>query len=213
MFKYLDPNLGVPLPGKSYGEVCELNKENTIVRDKGGELGIYAGMKICGYFEMKQNSWQRIAEIPAFKGKMKRTMQQFTLKSWTKFEWESTKSFKSDATVIFVLTMFLICELNVFYLKSLQWLPPAHPINITRIFSYFMFGIPGVREAYQYLHDVIGTECLVMWKFGQEEFVDPAPKVVARFWMAFLALLIVYPIHQSYWLPKQTAAEDHDIEK
>ena len=68
-------------------------------------LGLYLGMKTCEYFEMKQYSWQGLAEIPTLKGKMKRTMAQFTPKSWTKFEWDSTKSFKSYCTVIFILTM------------------------------------------------------------------------------------------------------------
>ncbi|KAF8955202.1 hypothetical protein BGZ46_002698, partial [Entomortierella lignicola] len=116
-------------------------------------LGLYLGVKTCEYFEMKQYSWQGWAEIPTLKGKMKRTMAQFTPKSWTKFEWNTTKSFKSYCTVIFLLTMFLICELNAFYLKTLLWIPPAHLINVSRIFAYFMFGIPGVREAYQFFYD------------------------------------------------------------
>ncbi|KAG9069550.1 hypothetical protein KI688_010453 [Linnemannia hyalina] len=164
-------------------------------------LGIYLGVKTCEYFEMKQYSWQGLAEIPTLKGKMKRTMQQFTPKSWTKFEWDSTKSFKSYATVIFILTMTLL------------WLPPAHPINIARIFSYFMFGIPGVREAYQYLHDPFGpqawlligciaTEALIVVKFGRGEFPNPAPTNVLYFWAGFLTLLTVYPIYQFWLLPK-----------
>jgi len=71
---------------------------------------MYVGVKTCEYFEMKQYSWQGLAEIPTLKGKMKRTMQQFTPKSWTKFEWDSTKSFKSYCTVIFLLTMVSVCD-------------------------------------------------------------------------------------------------------
>ncbi|KAF9115886.1 hypothetical protein BGX27_005952 [Mortierella sp. AM989] len=276
LLKYIDPALGVPLPEKSYGDACELNRENIldqvfdvftlahavgwfckalILRDYTfcwilsimfevmeyslshqlnnfdecwwdhwlldvlicNWLGIYLGVKTCEYFEMKQYSWQGLADIPTLKGKMKRTMAQFTPKSWTKFEWNSTKSFKSYAAVIFILTMLLICELNAFYLKSLLWIPPAHPINITRIFSYFMFGIPGVREAYQYLHDPnckrigpqawllissITTEVLIIFKFGKGEFPNPAPTSVINFWIGFLTLLIGYPIYQFYLLPK-----------
>ncbi|KAF9437662.1 hypothetical protein BGZ76_011703 [Entomortierella beljakovae] len=180
-------------------------------------LGIYLGMKTCEYFEMKQYSWQGWAEIPTLKGKMKRTMAQFTPNSWTKFEWNSTKSFKSYCTVIFLLTMFLICELNAFYLKTLLWIPPAHIINVIRIFSYFMFGIPGVREAYQFFYDKnckrigpqawlligsISTEVLIIFKFGQDEFSTPTPKYVLYFWSVFLTLLVVYPIVQFYLLPK-----------
>lgn len=68
-------------------------------------LGLYLGVKTCEYFEMKQYSWQGLAEIHTLKGKMKRTMAQFTPKSWTKFEWNSTKNFKSYCTFLFLLTM------------------------------------------------------------------------------------------------------------
>lgn len=74
---------------------------------------MYLGVKTCEYFEMKQYSWQGLAEIPTLRGKMKRTMAQFTPKSWTKFEWDMTKSFKSYCTVLFILTMvsqpFFVC--------------------------------------------------------------------------------------------------------
>lgn len=73
-------------------------------------LGMYLGVKTCEYFEMKQYSWQGLAEIPTLKGKMKRSIQQFTPKSWTKFEWDSTKSFKSYCTVIFLLTMVCLAS-------------------------------------------------------------------------------------------------------
>ncbi|KAI7832449.1 phosphatidyl serine synthase-domain-containing protein [Gamsiella multidivaricata] len=180
-------------------------------------LGMYLGVKTCEYFEMKQYSWQGLAEIPTLKGKMRRTMAQFTPKSWTKFEWNSTKNFKSYCTVLFLLTMFLICELNAFYLKTLLWLPPAHPINIIRIFAYFMFGIPGVREAYQYFHDdnckrigpqawlligSIATEVLIVFKFGQGEFPNPAPKEVIYFWTVFLTIITLFPIYKFFLLPR-----------
>ncbi|CAJ0913983.1 12089_t:CDS:2, partial [Entrophospora sp. SA101] len=53
--------------------------------------GLYLGMKTCEYFEMKGYSWRGIKQIPSLKGKMKRTVQQFTPHHWTKFEWGTTK--------------------------------------------------------------------------------------------------------------------------
>lgn len=61
---------------------------------------------------MKQYSWQGLAEIPTLRGKMKRSIAQFTPKSWTKFEWNSTKNFKSYCTCIFVLAMVSILILE-----------------------------------------------------------------------------------------------------
>ena len=52
-----------------------------------------------------------------------------------------------------ILFLFLLCELNAFYLKYLLWIPPAHPINIYRLFVFFLFTLPAIREVYQYLSD------------------------------------------------------------
>ena len=48
----------------------------------------------------------------------------------------------------------------------------------------------------------IATEVLIIFKFGQGEFPNPAPTAVVYFWTAFLTLLTVYPIYQFYLLPK-----------
>lgn len=51
----------------------------------------------------------------------------------------------------------------------------------------------------------IATEVLIICKFGQGEFPNPAPQNVVYFWIVFLTLLTVYPIYQFYLLPKYRA--------
>lgn len=46
---------------------------------------------------------------------------------WTHFEWKSTKRLRNYISVVTLLTTFLLSELNVFYLKTLLWLPAEHP--------------------------------------------------------------------------------------
>lgn len=172
-------------------------------------LGTYLGMKTCEYFEMKQYSWRGIKQIRSYRDKMKRAVQQFTPHSWTKFEWGSTKNFKSYVSMLVLLFIFLLCELNAFYLKFILWIPPEHPLNVYRLTLYFFCGVPAVREFYQYLHDPnvtrfgtqawmlvanIATETLICIKFGKGMFPAETPNHVIWFWTVFWVVVIVYPI-------------------
>ncbi|KAI9328322.1 phosphatidyl serine synthase-domain-containing protein [Zopfochytrium polystomum] len=279
LLKFIDPNLGVPLPEKSYAEDCSITAETLwnqtdifvlahtlgwfakylVLRDywfcwilsvlfevmeyslqhqlpnfaecwwdhwildvlTTNWLGIYMGMKVCRYFEMKQYSWRGINEIPTVKGKLQRTIEQFTPHSWTSFQWKSLDSFKNYAAVIGLLTIELQLELNAFYLKYLLWIPSEHFINIARLVMYFFLCMPAVREAYQYLTDKnckkfgmhawittanILTEALICVKFGQGEFPNPTPKPVLIFWAIFLSCLAIYPLY-AFVLKKKTKLE------
>ncbi|KAI8919140.1 phosphatidyl serine synthase-domain-containing protein [Powellomyces hirtus] len=171
--------------------------------------GIILGMKTCQYFAMKQYTWRGITEIPTYRGKVKRTMQQFTPHSWTDFKWEGTKTFKNFVAVIGLLYLVLQSELNAFYLKYLLWLPPSHYINVWRLIYYFFMALPAVREAFQYMTDRrckrlgmhawmatanILTELLIVIKFGQGEFPEPMPWEVKVGWAAFGAMLGGYAL-------------------
>ncbi|CAG8476560.1 8427_t:CDS:2 [Diversispora eburnea] len=170
--------------------------------------GLYLGMKTCEYFEMKGYSWRGIRQISSLKGKVKRTVQQFTPHHWTKFEWGTTKSFKNYLAVIGLL---FLAELNSFYLKYLLWAPAEHPINSCRAILLFMCSIPATREAYQYLTDKeckrfgpqawltianVMTETVICFKFGRGEFPEPAPTNVIVFWIVLITVLIGYAIWQ-----------------
>ena len=172
-------------------------------------LGMYLGMKTCQYLEMKQYSWRGLRQIPTASGKLKRTVQQFTPHSWTKFEWGPTKSLKNFLAVVLMLALALQCELNAFYLKTLLWIPIHHPFNLSRLILYFLFSVPAVREAFQYVSDPrckrLGThawmtsacvilELLICLKFGRGEFPKPAPFHVILFWSCFVALLVGYAL-------------------
>lgn len=177
-------------------------------------LGIWAGMKTCEFFSMKTYQWRSIKNISSFAGKMRRTIEQFTPHSLLRFDWAGTKTFKGYLVSILVLSIFLICELNCFYLKYLLWVPPAHYINVVRLVLYGLIGIVAAREAYQFFTDPscnrlgaqawiclasILTETLICFKFGQGEFPNPAPKNVIYFWTCFILLLFLYPLLK-FWL-------------
>lgn len=116
-------------------------------------IGIYAGMKVCQYFEVKHYEWRSVAQTPGFKGKTKRVLGQFSPYNFTTFHWGGTKNFKSYCIVLLLLAVFLLAELNPFYLKYLLWMEASHPFVITRVSGVFLCGLPAARELYVYMND------------------------------------------------------------
>ncbi|KAL7753823.1 hypothetical protein RI367_000755 [Sorochytrium milnesiophthora] len=186
-------------------------------------LGTYLGMKTCEFFEMRQYSWRGMGEIRSYRGKMKRAVQQFTPRSWTKFSWGTTKSFRNYVAVIVLLVIILLAELNAFYLKFILWIPASHPLNVYRLLLIFFFAIPAVRELYQYITDrtvtrlgaqawltvaIVFTEVLICIKFGRHMFPEPFPAHVVRFWSVFAAGIVAYPIWQ-FGIPYLQSSRQH----
>jgi len=185
-------------------------------------LGIYLGMRVCGYFNMKKYEWRGMSSIPSLGGKLKRAVAQFTPHDWTRFDWSSSKSFGNYLIVLSMLTLGLMTDLNVFYLKFLLWLPPNHMLLLYRTVIVSLATAPAVREAYQYADDpnckrlgshawivlsILVTELLICIKFGQGQFTDPWPVSVLAFWALLGVFLVVYPIWRFWLFPKP-----HNIE-
>jgi phosphatidylserine synthase 2 len=80
-------------------------------------------------------------------------IKQFSPHDFTAFKWEGAKDFLHYFTVVLLLAVFLAAELNPFYLKSLLWMEPDHPVVIGRLAGVFLCGLPAVRELYQYIND------------------------------------------------------------
>ena len=82
-------------------------------------LGLWLGMKACRYFSMQTYEWRGFSEIPHVRGKVSRGLQQLLPHSFTSFQWAPTHSFKNYIWSVTILFLFLLCELNAFYLKYL----------------------------------------------------------------------------------------------
>ena len=134
-------------------------------------------------------------------------MQQFTPHSWTAFDWGTTKTFKNFMSVVILLYLALQCELNIFYLKYLLWIPVDHIYLKIRLVLFFFFSLPAVRELYQYVSDArckqlgvhswmvaatIMCELLVCIKFGRNEFPKPTPPAVILGWTIGITLFVLY---------------------
>ncbi|KAJ2798874.1 hypothetical protein H4R20_004656 [Coemansia guatemalensis] len=137
--------------------------------------------------------------------------------SWTVYQWAPTRRFKSFAGVILFVVLILLAELNVFYLKALLWIPPEHPLVITRLLLLFLFALPSAREYYEYYSNprckrmgahcwlliaTLLTELLIVVKFARGEFTEPTPRFAIVFWSAVAALLGAFSLWQFVIMPR-----------
>ncbi|PLW20814.1 hypothetical protein PCANC_06801 [Puccinia coronata f. sp. avenae] len=198
--------------------------------------GLWLGMKTCEWLRVSPFSWRGLRPVVSDGSSTSRrkaakyAAQQFTPHDWTEFRWEGTKRFRNYISTVALLTVFLLSELNVFYLKSLLWLAPEHPIVILRLAAMFLWALPAVREFYDYatytkrvkrmgshawlsMATVI-LELLIVIKWSKGEFERSVmPVKVKLFWSVITVLLLLYPTvkfavpalnHQSH--PKQSSS-------
>ncbi|XP_035748948.1 phosphatidylserine synthase 2 [Egretta garzetta] len=126
-------------------------------------LGIYCGMKTLSWLSLKTYKWQGLWNIPTYKGKMKRIVFQFTPYSWVKFEWKPASSLRRWLAVCGIIFVFLLAELNTFYLKFVLWMPPEHYLVLLRLVFFVNVGGVAMREIYDFMDDPFSsnvTDCL-----------------------------------------------------
>ncbi|ESK85418.1 phosphatidylserine synthase 2 [Moniliophthora roreri MCA 2997] len=180
-------------------------------------IGTYLGMKVCQYFEVKPYEWRGIRQTRGLRSKAKRVLSQFSPHDFTSFTWGTASDFTHYVAVVLLLSVFLAAELNPFYLKTLLWMEPDHPIVISRLAGVFLCALPAVRELYQYINNpnkvkrmgqhvwlllaTILTELLAIFKWSKGMFPEPFPARVRWGWTIGGALLILYPIIQ-FGIPK-----------
>nr|CAG4643927.1 EOG090X05CZ [Lepidurus arcticus] len=137
-------------------------------------LGIWVGMRICKWLEMREYNWESIKDIHSTTGKIKRAVLQFTPESWTHVRWlDPNSSYMRFMAVGQLVIYWQISELNTFFLKHIFELPPAHPMNITRILLVGLIVSPSIRQYYSYVTDTrckrVGTQC---WVYGAIMFTE-----------------------------------------
>ena len=87
-----------------------------------------------------------------------------------------------------VIAIFLMAELNTFYLKYVLWIAPPHWPNLARLAFFLLMGATAMRETFQFLDDpdtknfgrqswmiaaIIITELLIVVKFDWETITNP----------------------------------------
>uniref|UniRef100_A0A4W4DNY8 Phosphatidylserine synthase n=1 Tax=Electrophorus electricus TaxID=8005 RepID=A0A4W4DNY8_ELEEL len=173
-------------------------------------LGIYCGMKTLGWLSMKPYQWQGLWNIPTYKGKIKRIAFQFTPYSWVKFEWRPASNLRRWLAVLGIIFMFLLAELNTFYLKFVLWMPPEHYLVLLRLVFFVNVGGVGMREIYDFMDDpkfhkklgqqawlasaITVTEFLIVVKYDPKTIMLPIPFFITQCWILGLVLILTWTL-------------------
>nr|CAG4642487.1 EOG090X05CZ [Evadne anonyx] len=162
-------------------------------------LGIWVGMKICQYLEMREYKWESIKDIHSTSDKIKRAVLQFTPVNWTQVRWMDPQSSLMRFFAVCQLVLFWqITELNTFFLKHIFELPADHKLNMWRLVLIGLVVAPSLRQYYTYVTDTrcqrVGTQCwvfmfimfteaIICLKFGMDIFERTQVFTIAS-WLA-----------------------------
>ncbi|KAI8512781.1 Phosphatidylserine synthase 2 [Branchiostoma belcheri] len=104
-------------------------------------LGIWFGMKILEYLNMRLYNWRSLWNVPVSSSKR------------TSANWSRTWRFKRCLCVFAFIASLLIIELNAFYLKAVLWVPISHWLQTLRLVLYLVGGAVVSRRVYRYMDD------------------------------------------------------------
>lgn len=172
--------------------------------------GIFIGMWIVRYLEGKEYNWRGLYKHPTTRGKVSRIIGQFSPHSWVSFQWNVTQSLKNFLLIMLIIVLYLLTEINTFYLKYVLWIPAGHAIVLIRLQIFILWGAVSTREIYDWSVGEANTigqqfwvyssclfcECLIIYKFGYETLKQPFPDHIRQGWTWFFGLLIVYMIYK-----------------
>uniref|UniRef100_A0A674PQ00 Phosphatidylserine synthase n=1 Tax=Takifugu rubripes TaxID=31033 RepID=A0A674PQ00_TAKRU len=178
-------------------------------------LGIYCGMKTLAWLSMKPYQWQGLWNIPTYKGKIKRIAFQFTPYSWVKFEWKPASTVRRWLAVLGIIFMFLLAELNTFYLKFVLWMPPEHYLVLLRLVFFVNVGGVAMREIYDFMDDpkfykkfgqqawlvaaITVTEFLIVVKYDPHTITLPIPFFIMQCWFLGLILIVFWTVWRFFF--------------
>ena len=181
-------------------------------------LGIYLGMKVCRWLEMKKYNWVGIQKIPNLRGKAQRAIAQFTPAYWLAYDWKLFRSFDRFARVMLMVVLLSVMMLNSFFLKTVLWVPASSTLNVWRLAIWYSAGSYAVAEYYifstftmytaEHGHEpvkklgprawlgvaVVVTEVCVIVKHGRGMFTEPFPPMVKLGWGIALSVLTISSI-------------------
>ncbi|TDH67914.1 hypothetical protein CCR75_003812 [Bremia lactucae] len=175
--------------------------------------GIYLGMQICHFFEMRRFNWVGIRKIPNLSGKAKRALAQFTPAYWMAYDWKIFRSADRFWRVMSMVAILSMMMLNSFFLKTVLWVPASSNVNLYRLAIWYSAGSYAVAEYYIFCSftmnyegkkmpvqklgprawlgiAVVVTELLVIVKHGQGMFTKPFPLFVKVIWAAIFTVLV-----------------------
>ncbi|KHN83227.1 Phosphatidylserine synthase 1 [Toxocara canis] len=182
-------------------------------------LGIWFGTWVAHFFEMRQFHWESIKDIKTARGKFKRAVLQFTPESWIKVDWYNNFALRRTLSIYAFVMIWLVSELNTFFLKHIFAVDTSHPLVFWRIVLIGFISAPSIRQFYLFATDprvkrmgmqswvylaVCALEAAICIKFGRPQF----PHIKITFiliWIAFLAVGTFGCVWLSVWWARKFA--------
>ncbi|CAK4082484.1 unnamed protein product [Aphanomyces euteiches] len=175
--------------------------------------GIWIGMRICRYFEMKKYNWVGWRAIPTVTGRAQRMVAQFTPANWLAYDWKMFRSASRFWQVMFMVFTLSIMMLNSFFLKTVLWVPASNSLNVVRLSIWYSAGSYAIAEYYVFMTysvpteptrvpakklgprawlglGVVVTEIAIILKHGRGMFTEPFPPLVKLGWA--IAFTIIF---------------------
>uniref|UniRef100_A0A0E0BW58 CDP-diacylglycerol--serine O-phosphatidyltransferase n=1 Tax=Oryza meridionalis TaxID=40149 RepID=A0A0E0BW58_9ORYZ len=165
-------------------------------------------METVRYFDGRTYEWVGLSRQPNIISKVKRTLGQFTPAHWDKDEWYPLLGPWRFIQVLSLCIVFMIVELNTFFLKFCLWIPPRNPLIVYRLVLWWLIAIPTIREYNTYLQDrkpvkKVGSFCwlslaicilelLICIKFGHGLFPKSMPSWLFIAWTTVASLLMMF---------------------
>uniref|UniRef100_A0A8B9XSX2 Phosphatidylserine synthase n=1 Tax=Bos mutus grunniens TaxID=30521 RepID=A0A8B9XSX2_BOSMU len=125
-------------------------------------------------------------------------------------EWKPASSLRRWLAVCGIILVFLLAELNTFYLKFVLWLPPEHYLVLLRLVFFVNVGGVAMREIYDFmddrkLHKKLGqqawlvaaitvTELLIVVKYDPHTLTLSLPFYIAQCWTLGSVLALTWTV-------------------
>jgi len=194
-------------------------------------MGIFTGMLIVRWLEMREHHWESIKNISTKSGKLKRALLQFTPESLAPTRWlDPGCSWMRFVAIFQLVLIFQVVELNNFFVKHIFPMPAEHPILVFRILINGLMGAPAARQYYTYVTDrrckrlgsqvwvfifISLSELVLNLKFGQELFSQTEMSKIL-IWLMLNVLIAVAGTYVSMKIynwrfppPPQTPVTEH----
>jgi len=191
-------------------------------------LGILFGQWVCRMLEMRQFYWESVKNIRNTRGKVKRAVLQFTPESWMKVDWHNIFAWKRCVAIYAFIMVWLISELNTFFLKHVFAIDTSHPVVFWRIILIGLISAPSIRQYYLYATDpkikrmgmqcwvymaVCALEAAICVKFGRL-MLPPLKVAFIVVWIIALAIGTVFCVWLSVaWAQYSSITETVEVKE
>jgi phosphatidylserine synthase 2 len=91
--------------------------------------------------EVSHFSWRGRTRPGGFRARSAQAFEKLTPFDFANFSWDSVRRPRNYVATLLLLSVFLVSEVDGFYLKHLLWLRSDHPLVIIRLVGMFLWSV------------------------------------------------------------------------